>query len=579
MTATQMLAPAPTRAGTPWPLAAAAPVLAGAAAVLWVVGLRPVDPAALDSLGVLPALSPLVILAYPVLIAAVVVELSLRQPRDRVLAVLTLFGVVAVYGLLPATEPAARMPVGWLHAGFAEYIAEHGDVLPRFDARFSWPGFFELVAMVTGANGYEQVTDLLQWAPLLLGGLAVLGVRALAVTVLGPGRASWFAPWVFLLANWSEQEYFSPQGTSYVVLLAGLVVVTRHLLHTPLLERPPARGFLAVPANRLRDRLYAQIVVLIMIVALAPTHQLTPFVFAAFLGVLWLTRRLWPGWLPAVALLVPAAWFAFGAEDFWSGRLGNLYAAIGDLDTSFQRNVGERLTGDVQHQIVVGGRLALTGFVVLLTAVALLLAHRRGHAVPALAWLAAVPFGMVAIQPYGGEILIRSYLFALPFLAVACGLLAERLVRSRRAVAIAVVWLVLSCIGLATVVLRGGNDSYVALTKDEVAVMEQAYDLAEPGERIYAVFNQWPLLSGRVGEVKQRAAMNHCLPERLVLDCVNELNPEFLFVGPAQDSYGQMFLRYPAGWTQTLVDELRAAGRYRLVLQQGAAMLAVRSDR
>ncbi|MGH3515418.1 MAG: hypothetical protein ACRDRB_24605, partial [Pseudonocardiaceae bacterium] len=140
------------------------PALAALSVIFWLVGLHPVTPGQMDSLGLINQLSPILLLSYPILLAAVVLELVADRPRERLLTAYATAGVLLVYGLQPASEETARLSVAWLHVGFAQYIAAHGQVLNGYDGRFSWPGFFSLVAFVSRASGQTDMTPLLQWA-------------------------------------------------------------------------------------------------------------------------------------------------------------------------------------------------------------------------------------------------------------------------------------------------------------------------------------------------------------------------------------------------------------------------------
>jgi len=282
----------------------AVPALAGVALVLWCVGLRPVTPGQLGSVGLIAALSPVLLASYPVLLGAVLIELTAPRPRQRLLTACTALGVLLVYGLPPASEQTARLSAAWLHVGFIRYIADHGQVLPSFDARFSWPGFFSLFAFVSRAAGAPDVPPLLQGAPTVLAGLATLGIRALASNVLEPGRTAWIATWLFVLTEWTEQDYFSPQATTYVLMLAALALTLRYLVAPRLAAFAPGMRGRVVPSGTPAQRLAVQGAVLLLALALALSHQLTPYVLGGFLLIMLRARRLWAGWLPWLVLLL-----------------------------------------------------------------------------------------------------------------------------------------------------------------------------------------------------------------------------------------------------------------------------------
>ena len=547
------------------------PALTGAAVLCWVLGFRDIDPTVLGSFGLLPTLSPLLLAAYPLLVAAFVLELG-RKRRTLVLTVITAIAVFAVYGLQPAAEPAARLPVAWLHSGFANYISAHGDVLHNFDTRFSWPGFFALLAFLTEASGMHDTSVLLNWAPVLLSGLAVLGVRAIAVAIIGPGRAPWIAAWIFLVANWTEQDYASPQGTTYILLLAALAITFQHLVSpSPLatgradVRRPPA------PTNSAGDRLRAEGLVVLLAMAMAPTHQLTPYLLGGLLIVLVLWGRLWPRWLPVVVLALAVGWFVLAAREFWIGQLSVITGSLGDLNSSVSQGIGQRFVGNLGRQTILLTRIGITCAVAVLAGCGVLVLRRRGSKSLVLVALAAASFGLAVLQPYGGEIFIRCYLFALPFFAVLGGVALDALTKR-----FYVNGIVLGLAMLATVTVRGGNDAYVAFTKADVDIVQKAYDLARDGQSIGTIVSYAPLEWQRVGDVRQVSAEDSCSVFPDTESCVVKANLDYVVINHAQDAYGTVYFGAPPGWTSALAERLIADGRYERVASEGGTQLLAR---
>jgi hypothetical protein len=544
----------------------AGPALAVLAAACWLAGLHTVLPAQLGSLGLIAGLSPVQLAAYPLLVGAALAELTLARPRPRLLAALTALGVLLVYGLQPASEQEARMSVAWLHAGFAGYIAAHGHVLHGFDARFSWPGFFSLVAFITRASGHTDATALLRWAPVVLAGLATLGTRALASQILTDDRTAWIATWLFLLTEWTEQDYFSPQAVTYVAMLAALAVTFRHLARRPGGAEPPGG----------RTKWAAPVVVLIAL-ALAPSHQLTPYLLAAFLLIMVITRRLRAAWLPVVVLALAAAWFAFGARDFWQGHLNTVVGGIGQVGTSVHQGLGSRFVGDAGRTVLLDLRVGLTVVMCLLAAAGWYLQRRRGVRSLTLPLLAAAPFALVALQSYGGEIFLRSYLFSLPFAAILAATAIEALLRpqgKRRAVRLAAALALLSGLGLATVAARGGNDAYTSISRADVAAVSYVYQHVRPGQTVGALLPDAPLNVKDVGTVLQ-ISYDGCVQAADTARCLLAARPDYLVITPSQDNQGQIFDGLRPGWTGNLARQLEAAGRYRQVFDdQGSLVLA-----
>ncbi|GAA3523429.1 hypothetical protein GCM10022222_01830 [Amycolatopsis ultiminotia] len=547
--------PAPRRRG--W----LSPVLGVLAVVLYVLFLAPVDPGKLGSLGLIAAVHPAVLVAFVVLATAFVLEVRAPQRRAWLLTLLTVLALVGMYGLPSITEPVARLPVAWLHAGWADYIGAHGEVLHGFDARFSWPAFFAATAWLSDLAGIGNPEALLAWAPPVLTGLAAIGVHAVATAVLGRGRVPWLAAWVFLCVNWVEQDYFSPQGLVFLLYLGALAVVFRWLC-----------GDVAP-----RRRIVASFGLVLLLVALAPTHQVTPFAFAAILFVLTVTRKMRVPWLLAVAILTPLTWLVLGASDYWVGHLHVLTGGIGDLSGAVQENVQARVSGDPGRFTVLGFRFGLVG---LLGVLALAgwwgLRTPRGRPI-VLGVAAIVPAGLVALQSYGGEMLLRSYLYSLPLLCTLAGAGLDRWLRTARArkLGTAAVIVVLGASSVVLVGARGGNDSYVAFRASDREVVAEAYRLARPGQRIAALTAYAPLDWARVGEVKQGSLERTCPPAPDVGSCVRRVGPDFVVLDQAQDNYGVTLLGLPAGWTRRVDTELVSSGAYREQLRIGDSVLLV----
>ncbi|WP_245617326.1 hypothetical protein [Amycolatopsis taiwanensis] len=569
------------------------PGLAAVSVILWIIGLHPVAPEQLGGAGLVAELSVPLLLSYPLLVAAVVLELLRYQPRNWVLSCYTTLGVLGVYALQPAVEQVARLPVAWLHAGFADYIATHGDILHNYDARFSWAGFFSLVAMITKAAGLPNAIGLLNWAPVVLSGLSVLGVRAMAVSALGNRRASWLAPWIFLAANWTEQDYFSPQGTAMVLLLAALTLTFRHLVRPRLTEPVKARlRARLAPRSSPKARLVAQGAVVLIGLALAVTHQLTPFLLGALLLLLLLFGRLWSAWLPFLVLGAAVVWFSLGASEFWSGQLIQMILSpLGDLSSSVDQGIVSRFAGDIGHLVVLVTRIGICAFVVLLAAAGIVLMRRdslRSWLLPA---LCVSPFAIAVAQPYGGEVFMRCFLFALPLLALPASIALERVITlvrrlrwrsrpSRTIALVAVPWVVITGLIAGTVTARGGNDAYTSFTTSDIAAATWAVERAHPGQRVDSLVNSVPLSFLRVGEVSQYEVDGYCpnlgnLPT--LVDCIRTDGPDYLVLTGPQFAYLKIFDQVPAHFGEELTAQLEGTGLYRMVFRDGTSMVLARA--
>jgi uncharacterized membrane protein len=572
----------------------AAPLLTCLGLTLWLIGLAPANPDQMDGLGLIRQLSPLVLVAYPLVVVAGVQEVARSEPRSWLLAGITASLVFMIYGLQPAVEGPARLQAAWLHAGFADQIGETGHIVENFDARFSWPAFFALTAFLARAADMDSVVPMLDWAPVALAGMATLAMHFLAGAVFRTGplsalarkRAVWLATWIFVAGNWTEQDYFSPQALCYVLLISALAVTMRYLVHPSPLEggRVSLRRRI-VPPDLPRNRIVAQAVVVLLAVVMAPTHQLTPYALVGELTVLLLWGRLSVAWLPFMAFLPPLAWFTLGGKEFWAGHLNWITGPVADVGGSVAAGIGDRLVGDIGHQVGVGLRMAITCSTAISALIGYAVLRKRGTKTWVLPALASSVFALAVVQPYGGEIFIRCYLFALPWFAIggAIGFSAFLTRRSARLPAevtgriwprVATVATVIASISIGTVVARGGNDAFLSITQADLDAINFVYAHAENGDSVAGVTSHLPFRTRRLEQVEQFSAEGLQSPQRpcqTVIDippCLAEDSVNYVVITPQEDNAGRILSGFPPHWTNTVAQQLVARYGYRIVFTE-----------
>lgn len=576
------------------------------AVVLWFVGLRSIDPNTLGGAGLIEQLSPVLLAAYAVLAVAAVLEIFTRA-RTVVLAGQAIVGVVGLFGLQTFSYAVARVPVAWLHWGFSEQIGRDGAVLQGLDSRYSWPGFFAGLGTLTRALGITDPADFIAFAPIVLAGLAAFAFFSIATTVLGNGSARWLALWIYVTANWVGQEYLSPQGLTVVIVLVLLAVVLQYGLRTPLLARRPpvtdATAGHATSADGTGGRALVWTTVVVGSLALAPTHQLSPLFLIITLGILVAFRRLNDPLLVLVPIVAVIAWYLTGALDFWRNVGPGLLAGLGDISGSLSANVGDRLVGQSGRQILVGLRIATALIVFGLALFGVLRLRAQKWEWRLLAVLCAAPFALVLAQAYGGEMLLRSYLFALPMVSIAAayafsavpsrvpeaadrpadfvpdfvpgpGVVSTRAIGAGKgALTACIACVVVAFLAVSSVAVKGQNDSYVSFSVLDLQASEQAYQEVQPGEVLSGLTASGPLRFEQLGEVEQRSVQSTCPISTMSSACVTKLSPDVLVVTPSQDNSGRQYGQ-PAGWSDALARQLVADGDYRVVWHADGADLA-----
>ncbi len=600
--------PRPTDDGGPPPEAGpvsplwiwAAPVLAVVAVALLPLAAATTDLDALGGWGLAAVLSPFGWLALALAVACCVVELWSPRPRIPMLGAATGVLILCSFGMPSVVMPQARFTTAWLIGGFVDALSGTGVPPTGIDARFYWPAFFAQWAFFRDAAGADQLDSVLRWFPVAVVAFWAIGVYALARSMLGGSRAPWVAAWLFLGLNWIEQDYFSPQATGIMLLLTVLTfalgpLATRRTDTAGVAGWPRAhRG--AAPLSRWRRWLVSamtppnqptlpprQLLLIyfcaaLCVLAVAPTHQLTPFAIIGQLAVLAVVGRFRGRGIVIVAVFAVVIFVLISARDFWLTQI-SMITGGDDSGGAVESGFLDRLTGDTGQVAVKLLRALMPGLTWLLAiAGAWVYWKRRRDLVPIL--LAVVPMGMAAVQSYGGELLLRIVLYGLPILAILGVDALRAFVRAdrRREWGMALAMLALFPLLL---LIRGGNDAYMNVTTEDVQMTRQAYDQAPPNTLVLPLSNVGPYALEGIGEHNRSPGVEGC--DELAsltsdpLRCIDQIQPTTILFYGSIEKQGVVLYGKPPGWSTQVRDQLIASGTYRATYQNGFDAILVRT--
>jgi hypothetical protein len=569
------------------------PVLALLAVALLPVAAATTDLDALDGWGLAKVLGPAAWAALCCAVLACVVELRSPRPRIPMLGTATGVLVLCSTGMPSVVEPVARFTTSYVIAGFVDAIAGDGIPPPDVDARFFWPAFFAQWAWFRDAAGATELDVVLRWFPPVVVLVWTVGVYALARSMLGGTRAPWVAAWLFVGLNWIEQDYFSPQAEGIVLMLTVLTfalgpLATRRTdaAGVPGWPAPhpgaprlalPRRWLVAAltPPNRPtlppRQLLLIYVCAALCLVALAPEHQLTPFAIIGQLTLLAVVGRFRGRGLVVVAVLALVVYFIIGARDFWMSQIGLLLGSD-DGGSTLQMGIADRLAGDVGQVAVKLLRIAVPGLTWLLAiAGAWVYWRRRRDLVPI--FLAVVPMAFAAVQSYGGELFLRIVLYGLPVLTIlgtdALRTYARR--RRGREKLLAVGMLLLFPV---LVLIRGGNDAYMLVTPEDMAMTRAAFAETAPGKKVVPLDETGPYAMQGVGVYVRSDHIEGCGDDEVktvddVVRCTGLDDPDVVLVYTSTEKKGVVLGNRAPGWSREAVDRLVASGEYLIRYQNG----------
>jgi hypothetical protein len=315
-----------------------------------------------------------------------------------------------------------------------------GTVDPYFEAYFNWPGFFILSAFLTQIAGYHDILSYAAWAPVCFNLFYLAPLYVIFTTVTTDKRIIWLGLCFFYLTNWIAQDYYSPQGLSFFLYLLVLAILLKWFKRQipatarqqtamqqrlgwlspfigPIYEWVTAPDPLSAPVQP-RQRRVLLVSIVVIFAFMVFSHPLTPFFVITAVTALVVSGRITPLWLPVLMCDMTAAWDVLMAHPYLAGHLAPILSDIGQLHRAISSNVTSRmLAGDPEHVLVGTIRTIMTFIIWGLAFAGAVLRLRRGYRDVSYVLLAIVPFLIALVQSYGGEMLLRIYLFTLPMMA------------------------------------------------------------------------------------------------------------------------------------------------------------------
>ncbi|MCW3044734.1 MAG: hypothetical protein JWL57_2892, partial [Actinobacteria bacterium] len=556
-----------------------------AALVMGVLALLRVDSSALGDLGLVSVVGPVYFVAVALILVSFGFALC-QRPLRRPLLAFQLIGLIALLdGLGPLVEPHASFATSWLHAGFAQYIAQHGATIPTLDARFSWPGFFALAAFLSKAAGLHSPVVFLRWAPLAFNLMYLPPLYAIFRAVTRNERAWWMGLGFFYLASWVGQDYFSPQAFNFFLFLVFLAVALRWF-RPPMPD--PGKGnrwerFMGVWMARLGGRGEERIgarstpiqrgaliaILALIFLAMTVSHQLTPFLLLGGLIALLIFGRTTLRGFPLILAVTMVAWISLGAIAFWSGHLNLIVGDVGHLGANVSTSLTGRIQGSPGRLSVLGIRIALAGVIAAIALVGAIRRRQLGYGDWSLLLLAFAPFPVLAVQSYGGEALLRAYLFAMPFVALLAAMAFMPSTEPKKVAVPALCFcLVAAAFAPAWLVARYGNERFDRVSNADLAAVKYLYAHAQPAApghgktTLISLFPQLPWRYQDINSFDYESVQNTTDPpnERglvsLAVDQGLGDHPVYLIITRSQEAAGEALDSLPTGWAYSLGQKL-----------------------
>jgi hypothetical protein len=349
--------------------------------------------------GMLKTIGPLWYLG----LACVLIAFAVGR-RDELSAGLATFSFGLATTLAPAlVYGAPREPTAEKQMRLTRYLLIHhhihvsGGIYQAFSAMFSGMAWFSELLGIHGMLGPMSLLGIATFWPALLVLMRVTVLRSLTGRLLTTTTRRWTAVLLVLLVDTLDNDYFSPQSIGYVLAI----------------------GTFAIAINGRNERPFGKRVTVVLLTlvgaALAPTHELSPYMAAGALVILSIFGEA-PFWT-CLPVGIPALLWAGVVHKAIGGNLN--FTQLFDL-ANFRPPVTVSSPGLFRDAVVgVQSHTLLLALLMLMTLGAIgFFANVRRKWAWAYALCPIVGVGFILINPYGNEGIFRATLFAIPWMAI-----------------------------------------------------------------------------------------------------------------------------------------------------------------
>jgi hypothetical protein len=575
------------------------------ALILWSISLKEVEVRRMNDLGLVSVLPPSIIIALITLTISFCLALRRPQMCQPLLLLHLVLLAFMLYGITTLVEEAPRFAVVYRDTGYTEYITRTGIVNPYLDFYFNYPGFFILSALVTRVAGYHDTLSFAAWTPVFFNLIYLGPLYMIFTSITANKRLVWLSLLFFLLTNWVGQDYFAPQGLDFFLYLVIIAILLRWFKVPPIVQSSMSKqhwqrlsrflpftqglfAWLTAP-----DTLYTpghprhRAMLLISLVAIfafiVSSHPLTTCFVLVSVTALIIFRRCNPRWLPILMGFMTAAWIFFMTQAFLAGHLSELIDEIGHINNAITANVTNRASeGDPEHQFIANMRIIMPLFIWGLAFAGAVFRVRRGYHDITYLLLAIAPFSLILLNSYGGEMILRIYLFSLPLMVFFAASFFYSLSSSRM-----LPWNTVAVSGISIILLGGflftryGNERIDYITYAELDGIRYLYSIAPSNSLFLTSADDGPL-QFQDYEKYSIESLADLLPDAEInknVDAIvqfieNQKHPRtYLIFTRSEKAYAYSYTGFPPDTLEQLEDALLRSGKFKIIYSNPDAQI------
>ena len=392
----------------------------------WAIGVAEANTTTLGNYGLPANLPPVFYVGLVLLIISAGIELGQAEVSRLRLSLHTGLLALILYGTAALAYPEPRYSWFYKTAGVIQYVKVNGHLTRGIDIYQSWPGFFALAAWFDRIAGVSTPIDYAKWAQLAFEIAALPLLYSIYSSLALSVRQRWVGLMLYLAGNWIAQDYLSPQALSTVLSLGIMAIACRwfvagnglgHLSRDD--ENPVERPSLdREGSTRLQRRGAIPFIAafLLLVFVLVFTHELSPYIITIQLVALAVAGQMRPRWIP-LAVGVITIGYLLPNFSYVNNHYG-LLSSIGSFFSNVQSPSSYESGTTPESQHIIGDCADLLSVGIWLLALAGAWSRRKSRrTVIALLFLTFSPVLVLFGGAYGGEGILRVYLFSLPWAA------------------------------------------------------------------------------------------------------------------------------------------------------------------
>lgn len=470
------------------------PRLLVAALVAWLWSLFGVDLEAMTDVGLLSVLPPSFFLSLALLTVGFLFVLEYGAHRRLLVG-----GYLVLLSAMAHATPAllygtVRYSWSYRHIGVVDFIQRNGGVDPNSEflqIHHGWPGLFSATALLSDVTGIS-VSTIAIWTPFAFGLVSMLALSIVFRCFVADPRISSLALWMFVIANWVGQEYFSPQGFAFVLYLALLAIV----IPFDRIQRGDDQRFEFRDGDDFRPTDAGNVMVsflgVLLVVAIVASHQFTPFMVVVSFATLAVFRVARSTWVSVAALGATLVWLVGPALTYIRSDAKDTADTFGSRAEGSDTSIIDTAEVSVGRAVVVIADRFLAEAMVVLAIIGIVAIRRRRRGGGLLAALVVAPIVLVLVAD-GGEALFRSYLFAVPWIALASAYALTTLVDGRSfPLRLAARSVVITLLLVAFMFAYLGKERSNYFTSEETELASWVYETAPPGTLLVEGSRNYP---------------------------------------------------------------------------------------